>query len=83
MSGEDIKRELKCLRKKSGKRCDKTELLAKYRDMISGLPSFEARVLRAYYLEGKTHGQIAKDIYYSADTVRRILSRGIEMLVKK
>ena len=84
MSGEDIKRELKLLRKKSGSPpCDKEKLKARYEKAIAMLPPFEAQILRAYYIEGKTHDEIAGEIYYSSDTVRRIIKRGIDLLAKR
>ena len=83
MSNEDIRRELKELRKRSGKATLKEALIAKYTGAIALLPPFEARVLTAYYIEHKTHDRIAGEIYYSPDTVRRILKRGIAMLCAK
>ena len=83
MSGEDIRCELRELRKKRGGKADKGALIAKYTNAIALLPSFEAQILRAYYIEHKTHEQIAAEIFYSPDTVRRILKRGILMLSAK
>lgn len=83
MSREEIRRELKLLRSRKVRARDKEELKSKYTDAIALLPPFEAHIMREYYLEHRTHEQIAAEIYYSADTVRRILKRGITMLWAK
>lgn len=81
MSGEEIRGELKALRKKSGEvMCDKVAMARKYEEKIALLPSFEAKVMTLYFIKGKTYEEIAIEIFYSKDTVRRIIKRGIAML---
>ena len=83
MSNEDIKRELKEIRRKSGTSVEKRVLAEKYKKAIALLPPFEAQILQMYYIDGMTHERIARKVYYSADSVRRILKRGIGMLAEK
>ncbi len=85
MSKDDVLKDLREVRRKCGglSASERLAVLEKYRDTIKALPELEAQVLSAYYIDGKTHGEVAAEIYYSTDTVRRILKRGIAMLAAK
>ncbi len=82
MSNEEIRCELKELRQKGNMTDRKKALAEKYKKAIAILPSYEARIMTLYYIDRRTHGEIAREIYYSVDTVKRILKRGIAMLSK-
>ena len=81
MGFDEVRKELKQLRQKSGKQINGKELLKiKYQNAIEALPPFESKILKLYFIDGKTYGEIAVEVFYSVDTVRRIIKRGIGML---
>ncbi len=84
MGFDEVRKELKLLRQKSGKKLEgKERLRTKYRTAIELLPPFECKILIAYFIDGKTYNEIAAEVFYSVDTVRRIIKRGIGMLKDK
>lgn len=82
MSSEDIRKELKLLRRKTCKVNNKEDLKKKYEGAIAMLPPSLVRVMNLYYIEGKSYGEIAGEIFYSSDTVRRRVRQGEDMLAK-
>lgn len=54
----------------------------KYMAAIFSLPSLEARIIVELYINGKTQDEVARDIFYSKDTVVRRADAAIEKIAK-